>query len=476
MQYVSTRGQSGSCSFNDVLLTGLAPDGGLYVPEDYPQLTWNKVEEMKGWSYHAIARFILALFVGGDIRVADLHEIVNRSYDPRLFGSVDVTPIQPLFGRVGLLKLSNGPTLAFKDVALQLVANLMDHVLKERDEYLNIVGATSGDTGSAAEEAVRGRERLNIFMLSPYGRMTPIQQMQMYRLHEPNIFNLVPNGNFDSCQAAVKAINADADFKERYRIGAVNSINWARIVAQVIYYIYAYTRVVVDEDEILHVAVPSGNFGNALSAYIAGRMGLKLHVIVATNENDVLHEFFQTDVYRVRGNDQVLKTHSPSMDICKASNFERLMYDVTGGSADYIRELWKMLEAVGQFTYPVRFRGVYGPVTISSGFATDEEVIDTIRKTYHRHGIVIDPHTAVAMKVGLEQAGDFGLNPLLIAETAQPAKFEDVIERAIGLKMGIPPSCNHLQSREDRITRIEETEPAAIAATVKDFIEANVNL
>ncbi len=322
MRYISTRGREGSLSFNDVLLAGLAPDGVLYVPEEYPQLTWKQVVDMKDWSYHQIAYHILRMYIGNDIGPIALRAIIEKSYDPRLFGSTDVTPIQPLSKRVGLLKLSNGPTLAFKDVALQLLANLMDYVLMDRDEYLNILGATSGDTGSAAEEAVRGRERLRIFMLSPYGRMTPFQQMQMYRINDLAVFNLVPNGNFDDCQAAVKLVNGDTDFKEQYSIGAVNSINWARIVAQVVYYIYGYTRVMSSADEIMTVSVPSGNFGNALAAYVAGKMGLRINIVVATNENDVLTEFFNEGRYRVRKGDEVMKTQSPSMDIASASNFD----------------------------------------------------------------------------------------------------------------------------------------------------------
>lgn len=475
MRYISTRGQGGSLSFNDVLLAGLAPDGGLYVPEEYPQLSWRDIQQMKSMSYHEVAFNILKMYVGDDIRDGDLSDIIRNAYNPRLFGSIDITPIQPLARRFGLLKLSNGPTLAFKDVALQLLANLMDHVLQERDEQLNILGATSGDTGSAAEEAVRGRERLRIFMLSPHGRMTPFQQMQMYRIHDPAVFNLVPDGNFDDCQAAVKLVNGDADFKERHSIGAANSINWARIVAQVVYYVYGYSRVMDEPSEIMNVAVPSGNFGNALAAYVAAKMGLRIHIIVATNDNDVLHEFFQTGTYRVRTGDEVKKTHSPSMDIASASNFERFMFDCVDRNPARLRVLWEQIAATGEFKFKHDFPlGSESGVSISSGKMSDSEVVQMIRQVHRNHGITIDPHTAIAFGIGAEMRTDRHFGPTLVAETAQPSKFEDAIRQAIGLEMGLPPSCSHLRNRQDKITRIEETDPAAIADAVKTFIEANV--
>lgn len=474
MRYISTRGQDDkSLSFNDVLLAGLAPDGGLYVPEEYPELDWDDVCKYKQSSYHEVALFVLQMFVGDDIPENELWGIVGRSYSSRLFGSTDITPIQPLGKGLGLLKLSNGPTLAFKDVALQLLANLMDHVLQERDEYLNILGATSGDTGSAAEEAVRGRERLNIFMLSPYGRMSRFQQMQMYGIDDPRVFNLVPDGNFDDCQAAVKLVNSDAAFKEKYSIGAVNSINWARIVAQVVYYVYAYSRVVNNEHDRLTVVVPSGNFGNALAAYVAGRMGLNISVVVATNENDVLAEYFTTGCYRIRQGDEVRSTQSPSMDIASASNFERYIFDQVGRSSEHIDGMWRQLVETKEFHW-YHDRNPVGEVKFLTGSATDEEVRVTIKQAFRQYGLIIDPHTAVALKVAWDKFNGDGLGPWLVTETAQPAKFSDAIEAALGFPMQVPESCRHLMVGEDKITRIEETDPAAIADALKIFIEANV--
>lgn len=473
MRYMSTRGQAPEASFSDVLLAGLAPDGGLYVPKEYPQITHGDLDYLRTQSYQQIALHVLRLYCD-DISEGDLRGIIGRSYNPRLFGSNDITPIQPLADRWGILKLSNGPTMAFKDVALQLLANLMEHVLTERDQVLNLLGATSGDTGSAAEWAIIGKERLRIFMMSPEIGMTPIQQMQMYRVHDERVHNLVVSGNFDDCQAAFKLVNGDAEFKARYSIGAVNSVNWARIVAQVIYYVYAYTRVIHDPSEILTVCVPSGNFGNGLAAYIAHKMGLRLNIIVATNENDVLCEFFNTGVYRVRAGDELKHTHSPSMDIASASNFERFMFDLVDRDPSKLRSLWEELGHTGQFTFPSLFDGGFRDPPISAGSATDAQVLNAICLVYNWYGVVVDPHTAVAIHVGFDRGGGSGLGPTLFLETAQPAKFEEVIGRALGLRMGIPRSCRHLENYPDRFERIEESEPEAIAARVKQIIEATV--
>ncbi len=425
-------------------------------------------------SYLEIAQWVMRQFISGsEISPSDLWSILQQSYSPRLFGSEDITPIQPLSQGLGLLKLSNGPTLAFKDVALQFLANMMDHVLKERGQYLNIVGATSGDTGSAVEEAIRGRERLRIFMLSPHGRMSPFQQMQMYRIHDPRVFNLVPDGTFDDCQTTVKIINQDADFKSRYSIGAVNSINWARILAQVVYYVYGYSRVMTDQSERLTIAVPSGNFGNALAAYVAGKMGLRVRILVATNENDVLDDFFQTGVYRVRKGGQVKVTHSPSMDIAEASNFERFMFDEMGRDPVRLASEWKTLAERGEIM-PTRTT-VSENIIIESGRATDAQTIETITLVFNRTGIILDPHTAVAAKVFYDRRSGTGFGPSLIAETAQPAKFEDAIHRALGFRMGVPASCRHLLAKEERLTRIHESDPLKIAEQVKQFIKANVD-
>lgn len=468
MNYVSTRGGTPPQSFSEVLLGGLAPDGGLYVPESFPRLTRRQLGQMRGWSYQKIALHVLALYVGDDIEFADLEVIINEAYRPRLFGSSDITPIHPLGGRVGILELSNGPTLAFKDIPLQLLARLMDHVLEERGESLTLLGATSGDTGSAAEWAVRGLERLKIFMLSPRGRMSDFQAGQMYKLDEPNIWNVAVDGVFDACQTAVKLVFAEADFKQQYRLGAVNSINWARILAQVVYYVYAWTRS-TEEHEHLTVAVPSGNFGNAYAGYVAARMGVPLAIVVGTNTNDVLHQYFATGVYARRSSNEVLKTLSPSMDIATASNFERLVFEIVGRDPTKLTALWRELAMQGRFTLP--YDASEGGVRFSSSVVSDEEALRAMALCYHDYGRVIDPHTATAFHAGFDHWGGNGLGPLLILETAKPMKFPDAVFEATRQVLRPSPEYAEFFRRKDKIVLIESGDPAEIAEAVKSIIQ-----
>jgi threonine synthase len=310
-------------------------------------------------------------------------------------------------------------------------------------------------------------------MLSPFGRMSLFQRKQMYTNDDLNVFNLVPNGNFDECQAAVKLVNSDADFKRQNSIGAMNSINWARIMAQVVYYVYGYVRTVQYAHDILTVVVPSGNFGNALAAYVAAKMGLPIRIIVATNENDVLHQFFKTGVYSVRNSSEVITTLSPSMDIASASNFERFMFDYVDRDTLQLKKLWRAIDTSGSFTFKHRFTRANGGVWISSGSATDAEVLETIRTVFNCYGIIVDPHTAVALKVGLDQCRRVDLGPILFAETAQPAKFAEVIKEALGITMPIPVRNRAMFELKEKVTRIEETDPFAIADAVKKFMIAH---
>src|SRR3990167_2930298 len=400
MRYISTRGNSEPRDFNDILLEGLAPDGGLYVPETYPKFSDAELNSLRGKGYHDVALNILRTFIT-DIPEEDLKKIISRTYTKEVFGTPEITPIKRLENGLSLLGLSNGPTLAFKDVPLQLLGNLMEYVLAEKARGLNILGATSGDTGSAAAYALKGRKGIRLFMLSPQGRMSRFQQLQMYTLNEKNIFNIVVNGTFDDCQTIVKEANADADFKKKYKLGAVNSINWGRISAQVVYYFYSYLQMTKNNAERVAYAVPSGNFGNALSAHIASKMGLNIEIIVCSNENDVLDNFFKTGIYRVLKGSDVKITSSPSMDIASASNFERFIFDYVGRDSAKVRVLWKELNQKREFDIGrIEPRVPFG---INSGSATDAEVLDTIRIVYKKYAVVIDPHTAVAMKVGLEK-------------------------------------------------------------------------
>lgn len=457
MRYVSTRGQAASLGFKDILLEGLAPDGGLYMPEVYPELN---PKELQGAEYIDVASFVLSRYAP-DIPFRDLRKILEKTYTAETFGSPEITPLFWIEPGLGLLRLSEGPTLAFKDVPLQLLGNLMEYVLNQRGDELNVLGATSGDTGSAAAYALRGKQGLRLFMLSPYGRMSRFQQRQMYTLDEPNIFNLVVNGTFDDCQAVVKEVNADAEFKKKYKLGAINSINWARIAAQVVYWVYAYLQAHKSSNQRVMFSVPSGNFGNALSAYIAKKMGLPVDIVIATNDNDVLHEFFVTGTYRIRSGDDVRATSSPSMDIASASNFERFIFDlVKKETPELIRDLWYELKQTGQFNASFLLTELI--TEVKSGKATEAEVLQTIRQI-EKMGVIIDPHTAVAMHVG--QKFRKSHTPLIVAETASPAKFEDTILQAIGRRPRIPEVYEKLADLPEHTTRID-----ADAAVVKEFI------
>src|SRR3989344_5995173 len=477
MRYISTRGNSEPADrvgirlnsiacrrreFKEILLEGLAPDGGLYVPETYPKFTDAELDALRGKNYHEIALRVLRAFIT-DITEADLKKIISRTYTKEVFGTQEITPVKKLENGLSLLQLSNGPTLAFKDVPLQLLGNLMEYVLAEKGRELNILGATSGDTGSAAAYALKGRERIRLFMLSPHGRMSRFQQLQMYTLNEKNIFNLVVNGTFDDCQIIVKEANADADFKKKYKLGAVNSINWARISAQIVYYFYSYLQVTKNNSERVAYAVPSVNFGNALSAHIAKTMGLNIEIIVCTNENDVLDEFFRTGVYRIRKGSDVKVTSSPSMDIASASNFERFVFDYVGRDSAKVRSLWEELNEKREFNIGTSKPGAAFGIT--SGSATDADVLETIRDVHKKYGIVIDPHTAVAMKVGLKKRVK---TPLVVVETAQPAKFADTIREALGFEAPVPKGYEQLENLPEHTTRMENN-----AEGVKKFIAEN---
>jgi threonine synthase len=421
VNYVSTRGNAAPARFSDILLEGLAPDGGLYVPEEFPRMD---LDALRNASYRGIAKAILSRFMDD---VPGLEAIVERTYSPAVFGSEDITPLRTLERGLHLLCLSNGPTLAFKDIALQLLGSLFEEILKRRNQTLNILGATSGDTGSAAEYAMRGKQGIRVFMLSPHKRMSAFQRAQMFSLQDPNIHNLAVEGVFDDCQDLVKAVNADAAFKARNRIGAVNSINWARVAAQVVYYFKGYFASGAGE---VSFAVPSGNFGNVYAGYVARRMGLPIRrLIVATNENTVLDEFFRTGRYRIRR--KVKETTSPSMDISKASNFERYVFDLVGRDGARVKELWRRLEQDGEFdlSHSAFWRQV--PQTgFVSGRSSHADRIATIRSVFEKYQVMIDPHTADGVKVGLEHREP--LVPLICLETALPVKFADTIRAALG--------------------------------------------
>lgn len=460
MRYVSTRGSAEPKRFTEILLEGLAADGGLYVPEVLPQV---RLGELRGLDYPALAHAILSHYMDD---VPGLGPIIDRTYSAKVFGSVDVTPLKTLEPGLYLLGLSHGPTLAFKDIALQLLGELFETSLAKEGATLNILGATSGDTGSAAEYAMRGRRGIRVFMLSPHKRMSAFQSAQMYSLQDANIHNLAVRGVFDDCQDIVKKVNADAAFKAQHHIGAVNSINWARVAAQVVYYFKGFFAATRDDREQVSFAVPSGNFGNIYAGYVARRMGLPIRrLILASNENDVLDRFFRTGKYKVLKS--VKQTTSPSMDISKASNFERFVFDLVERDGSRVKDLWRRLEAEGEFDLS---HTAYWPRVAQSGFvsgkSSNEDRLATIRAVFEKYRVVIDPHTADGVKVGLEYR-EAGV-PLVCLETALPAKFGATLRAALGREPERPAEYQDLERLPQRFTLIEPD-----AEAVKRYIASH---
>ena len=449
MKYLSTRGDARRRGFAEILLEGLAPDGGLYVPERYPQVDAATLARWRTLSYQELAFAVMSLFVD-DIDSGDLKALIARSYRTDLFGDARITPLRRLEPGVFILGLSNGPTLAFKDIAMQFLGNAFEHELARRGRTLNVLGATSGDTGSAAEYALRGRRGVRVFMLSPNGRMSPFQQAQMFSLLDENIHNVAVEGVFDDCQDLVKAVSADLAFKERHAIGTVNSINWARLLAQVVYYFAGYFQATANDGEAVDFAVPTGNFGNICAGHVARSMGLPIRrLVLATNENDVLDEFFRTGTYRVRSSAETHETSSPSMDISKASNFERFVFDALGRDAARTRALFAEVETRCAFTLTAVERERVAGFGFVSGSSTGADRLAVIRDVHARTSEVIDPHTADALKVARERRDP--ATPMVVLETALAAKFNATIRAAIGSDAPRPARLAGLESLPQRV-------------------------
>ena len=464
MRYISTRATGTTPSepkrFCEILLEGLAPDGGLYLPETYPQVDAATLTRWRGLAYADLAFEILSLYVD-DIPADDLRALCRKTYTEEVFGTAAIAPLTRLEDGLYLQALSNGPTLAFKDMAMQLLGNLFEYELARRGEELNIFGATSGDTGSAAEYAMRGKKGVRVFMTSPDGRMSPFQQAQMFSLLDDNIYNIAITGVFDDCQDLVKAVSGDLDFKRKYKIGTVNSINWARLMAQVVYYFAGYLQATQNTPTLpaargslplegadspwggpaanrdlpkVSFTVPSGNFGNVCAGHVARMMGLPIaQLVVATNENDVLDEFFRTGVYRVRGTADTHETSSPSMDISKASNFERFVFDLLGRDGARTADLFgSQVPRQGRFDLGAdpAFAQAAGRYGFASGKSTHTDRLATIRDTWQKYGVVVDTHTADGLKVAHEHRLP-GV-PMLVLETALPIKFAATIVEALG--------------------------------------------
>ncbi len=480
MKYISTRGNAPAKSFTEILLGGLAPDGGLYLPEEYPQVTRAELDEWRNLSYADLAFAVLSKFAT-DIPAADLKAIVSKTYTAQVYrnGRADsdasqITPLRTLAPGVHILELSNGPTLAFKDMAMQLLGNLFEYALAKQNEELNILGATSGDTGSAAEYAMRGKRGIRVFMLSPNGKMSAFQRAQMYSLQDPNIFNIAINGMFDDAQDLVKAVSNDHAYKAAHKIGTVNSINWGRVSAQIVYYFKGYFAATRSNDEQVAFSVPSGNFGNICAGHIARMMGLPIgQLILATNENDVLDEFFRTGVYRPRGTAHTYETSSPSMDISKASNFERFVFDLVGRNGAKVREFWSRVDASGSAdvaAFDIKDTPYWHELQkfgFSSGKSTHENRLKTIRELWEEYGVMVDTHTADGIKVGLEQRRPS--LPLICLETALPAKFAETIQEALGREPERPASMAGIEKLPQRVEVMD-----ADVNKLKAYIAANI--
>ncbi len=449
MKYKSTRGGVSSLSFTEAFLMGLATDGGLIVPEEIPKPDLARLENL---DYKSLALEIFKLFVD-DIPYDDLKKLVHKSYST--FDTEEVTPVVRKDG-VYILELFHGPTFAFKDIALQFLGSLFEYVLKKQNTYINVLGATSGDTGSAAIYGLKGKENVNIFILHPYGKVSKIQELQMTTVEDENVYNIAIKGTFDDCQAIVKSIFNDLEFKEKYHLGAVNSINWARVLAQIVYYFYAYFKTQVEE---LYFSVPTGNFGDIFAGYMAKRMGLPIKkLILATNSNDILYRFVKYGDY---SKGEVVKTISPSMDIQVASNFERYLYYLFKEDADTVKNLMGKFSEVGRLSFdePVMKKVREEFISFSS---LEQFTKDTIRLFYERTGYILDPHTAC----GVYAAWQTGYKDVVCLATAHPAKFPEAIYESVGKYPDVPEAIKALEGKEKRFSTLDNS-----TKEVKKFIE-----
>ncbi|GGB46130.1 threonine synthase [Tistrella bauzanensis] len=447
MHYISTRGRAPRLDFSEVLLDGLGRDGGLYLPETWPQIDADTLRRWRGLSYADLAKRIMRLFVGTTIAAADLDRMIDDTY--RGFDHRAVAPLKQLGPDEWVMELFHGPTLAFKDFALQLLGRLFDHVLDRSDRRGVILGATSGDTGSAAIEACRDRARLDVFILHPLGRTSEVQRRQMTTVLSPNIHNIAIQGTFDDAQDMVKAAFGDEGFRDTVGLTAINSINWARIAAQVVYYFHAGLALGAP-DRPIAFSVPTGNFGDVYAGYIAARMGLPVaKLIVATNENDILARFFRDGDYSSAG---VRPTLSPSMDIQVASNFERLLFDLKGRDGEATAAAIATFRATGRL--PVTPAEVAeAQALFDAGAADDTRTLSTIRTVFGETGEILDPHTAVGVAVGRDRK-PAGV-PVVVLSTAHPAKFPDAVERAIGRRPALPERMADLMERPERFETLE---------------------
>ena len=468
MKYVSTRGDGADNpkSFEDVLLAGLAPDGGLYVPVEWPSYSRDEWQALAGKSYIEVAKAVMKPFVEGSIDDATLERILADTYGPEVFDHHNVTPLVQMDSNLWLMELYRGPTLAFKDVALQLLGRLFDEVLKKRGERVTIVGATSGDTGSAAIEGCKACDNVDIFILHPKGRVSEVQRRQMTTVKGDNIHNIALEGTFDDCQNMVKAMFNDPAFRGEVNLSAINSINWARIMGQVVYYVTTALALGAPDKKVSFVA-PTGNFGNVFAAYVARQMGLPIEkLIISTNKNDILTRFFETGEMKIAG---VSATNSPSMDIEISSNFERYLFELLGRDHAELRGYMKEFKENGSFSVSDDLLAKAKELFLA-GRADDEQTLEVIRDVYAETAFVIDPHTATGMRTAREFAKTVGHAVVSLA-CAHPAKFPDAVEAAIGQRPALPERLSDLLSREEFLT----PQPNDLA-TVQDFVRSHARI
>jgi len=452
MKYISTRGhtnQDGAKSFEDVLLTGLAPDGGLYVPEKFPHFDKDELRDLSGKSYMEVASAVMWPFVEGSIDREDFDKIVSETYSREVFDHQSVTPLVQLSSKIWLMELHRGPTIAFKDVALQMLGRLFDHVLKKRGERVTIVGATSGDTGSAAIEGCKSCDNVDVFILHPKGRVSDVQRKQMTTINAANVHNLAVEGTFDDCQNAVKDMFNDPTFRADMSLSAINSINWARIMAQIVYY-FTTALALGGPDKKISFSVPTGNFGNVFAAHCARKMGLPIDkLIISTNKNDILTRFFETGEMKMDGVDATL---SPSMDIQISSNFERYLFELFDRDASTLREAMEEFKSTGSFSIGDNLLEIAKGDFLAHRCG-DEGTLDIIRDCYNDTAEILDPHTAVGMSAALAYQDKLD-SPIVTLACAHAAKFPDAVEKAIGIRPPLPEKMSDLFEREEFVTEL----------------------
>ena len=460
MKYISTRGGIEPINFKEAVMMGLASDGGLLLPENIPSLS-DKLNNLSKLSYSDLAYEVTSLYAT-DIPADNLKSIIERSYST--FRDEEVTPVKTFYG-LHILELFHGPTLAFKDVALQFLGNLFEYILEEQGGELNIVGATSGDTGSAAIHGVRGKDRIKIFIMHPNNRVSSVQKQQMTSVLDGNVYNLAVEGTFDDCQAILKEIFADVDFKLDNSLGAINSINWARVLAQVVYYFYAYFRVKEKTGkDVVSFTVPTGNFGDIFAGWIAVSMGLPVkNLILASNENDILSRFFNTGEYKTG---DVCFTHSPSMDIQVASNFERYLYYLLGQDSSKVATLMNEFSKTGTINVDYDCIEKHGKI-FKAGFGSNEETLETIKDFYETNSYLLDPHTAVGVYVARQF--DDGETPMICLSTAHPGKFPEAIIEATGKDIATHPEIEKIKNYPTEYKVVDND-----TLVVKNFVKRNI--